>query len=413
MNALVMSGTFSKSPLLYGLPESLTVTRAYGSTLELSDGRVVTCWVNGLGAHLFGYDPLDLRHHLDKIPFCAPSLPHYLEHQVADKLALLLGNNVPGWIPEGLGVRFCKTGSEATTMAVRLARAVTGREMVLTFEGQYHGWGAEFIARTEPAWGLRFSDDKDEREFVYGIYETTWMDKKGAFEWGKNITGQIAAVIFEQPATDPAPSWYPFLRQWCNDNGALLIADETVTGLRYGLGGACGRYGIEPDLVCMGKALGNGLAINSLTGRREYMEWFSRVDPVFASSTFWGETSGLAAADWVLDNWSQEKVDYIWGTGIRLKDGLEACGWSVMGHGARSVLQFESDVERAFFIHGMLDRAILMNRPNFPTTVHDQGDVIKVIDSAYEVRAAWYKAGPEEAAVQMTGKIPRVLFKNR
>jgi glutamate-1-semialdehyde 2,1-aminomutase len=407
-----MAGTFSKSPLLWGLPESLTVTRAYGSTLELSDGRVVTDFCSGLGTNLLGYNNPDQRLYIDRFPFVAPSLPHYLEHQVADKLALLLGNNVPGWTPEGLGVRFCKTGSEATTMAVRLARAVTGKDWIVTFVDGYHGWHDWTISRTEPGWGIPKVDfDEFSKTMWARVLDIAWQYKKG-FEL---LEGDypIAAVIFEQPATDPDPSWYPFLRQWCNDNGALLIADETVTGLRYGLGGACGRYGIEPDLVCMGKALGNGLAINSLTGRREYMEWFSRVDPVFCSSTHWGETSGLAAADWVLDNWNQEKIDHIWQIGEFLINVLRYQGWQVMGHGARSVLQFETDVERAFFIHGMLDRGILMNRPNFPTTVHGQGDVSSVELAASEVRAAWNRIGPEEAAVQMTGKIPRVLFKNR
>ncbi len=420
MTALIFASTFSKDPRMFGLPKEVAVESANGTALVLVDYSVnppkkmiVKDFCGGLGTNLMGMDNPAQRRHLQKFSFCAPSLPHSLEYSVADKLAALLGSHVPGWTPEGLGVRWCKTGSEATQMATRLARAVTGREYILCFEGAYHGWGAEFIARTEPAWGLRFSDDKDERGFVYGIYETPWANKQGAFEWGKNIAGDIAAVIFEQPATDPAPDWYPFLRQWCTENGALLVADETVTGLRYGLGGASERYGIEPDLLCMGKALGNGLPINALVGRREYMEWFSREGPVFCSSTYWGEVAGLAAADWVLDNWDIDKVRYIWRLGDDLMRRLGSAGWDVFGHGARNVLRFQSEVERAWFIQGMLERGYLFNRPQFISTAHTPEDVARAGKAAAEVRREWEWVGEEEAAVLMAGKMPRVLFKER
>jgi len=419
MTALVFTSTFSKDPSLYGLPEGVAVESAYNTKLVLADYSknppkkwVVKDFVSGLGSSLFGYNPPAQRKHIDQFPFIAPSLPHSLEYSVADKLSNLLGTHVPGWTPDGLGVRWCKTGSEATIMAVRLARAVTGNGWVICFKNHYHGWGDSFIARTEPALGLPHSWDLLERCDWAGVWDADWGDKEFFLrERPKNV--DFAAVIFEQPATDPDSSWYPFLRKWCNDNGALLIADETVTGLRYGLGGASERYGIEPDLYCLGKALGNGLPINALVGRREYMEWFAREDPVFCSSTFWGETAGLAAADWVLDNWDETDVAYIWAIGGELMFELQEAGWSVMGHGARSVLQFESDTERAFFIHGMLDRGYLFNRPNFPCMAHKPDDPKAVGQAASEVRWAWNQLGPVNRTKVVEGKIPRVLFKNR
>ena len=402
MAALVMAGTLSKDPVMYGLPPQTCVIGAIGAELVLDTGKSLVDYCSGLGTNLLGYGitgPLHSNY--------APSLPHYLEYEVADKLAALLGSHVPGWQPDSLGVRFCKTGSDATTMAVRLARAVTGRQWVITFRDFYHGWHDWTISRTAPAHGV--VGGGTDRATHHRVMDKEWGNEANFF-WRGNA---IAAVIFEQPAIDPPPGWYAFLRRWCNDNGVFLIADETVTALRYGMGGACERYGVEPDLVCMGKALGNGVSCNALIGRRDYMDWFARTDPVFCSSTYWGETSGLAAANWVLDNWTPENVTWLWAIGEMLIDGLKATGWDVFGHGARSVLRFESEVERAWFIQGMIERSFLFNRPNFPCLAHTVEDVRQVIIAARQVRQSWEATGPEEAAVLMAGKLPRVLFANR
>jgi len=115
--------------------------------------------------------------------------------------------------------------------------------------------------------------------------------------------------------------------------------DEIVTGLRYAIGGVSELYAIQPDLICLGKALGNGLPISVLAGRQEYLNWFNRIDPVFCSSTFWGESIGLAAAQSVLEQWDKDKVDYLWQIGNRLIVGLIKSAWNVIGDPAEPVLR--------------------------------------------------------------------------
>jgi glutamate-1-semialdehyde aminotransferase len=192
--------------------------------------------------------------------------------------------------------------------------------------------------------------------------------------------------------------------------------DEVVTGFRYALGGASELYGIEPDICCYGKALGNGIAISCIVGRRELMQWFNRKDPVFVSSTNFGDAVGLAAADAFLDIWNEKTLARIWDTGKKLQDGLNAIGLNVVGNPPRSLLQF-SDSEkasgkalRAYFVAGMRDRGVLMNRPNFPNLAHTDAEVQQALAAAKEVRDEMHKVDVGKA---MKGKLPWVLFERR
>jgi glutamate-1-semialdehyde aminotransferase len=317
--------------------------------------------------------------------FCA-TLPSEYEEDVAKQLALLLGDRVPGWLPDDVGIRFCKSGSDATTMAIRLVRAVTGREKVLTFENGYHGWHSWTVGRTDPAWGITSYERLD--SYSCGVQ---WDDRNSLCL--QATPKQYAAVIFEHPAIDADPDWYKLLRKWCDKHGILLIADEVVTGLRYAPGGACERYGIEPDIVCLGKGLGNGAEVAAVAGRKEYMDWFARTDPVFCSSTTWGNPLPLACAGWVLHHWNDSKVRDLWETGERLMTGLREAGWDVFGHGARSVLRFTSPQEQAFFIHDMFARGFMMNRPNFPCLAMTVDDEYRTVTAATETRNVYEQLG--------------------
>lgn len=400
---LSYSGTFSKNPEFFGFEPGLTITEAHGSKIKLSTGEWLTDWISGLGASILGYAPHAFTSAIsNQLLWTGPalSLPHHLEYEAAEKLCYLLGYSVPGWQADNLAVRWGKTGSDATTMAVRLARAVTGRHWILAFKGHYHGWGNWTVGRTPPAHGV----------YGPGVTEVNWGDREALAE---TMDSDLACVIFEVGIADPDPEYLRLLRRLCHDHGVLLIVDEVVTGLRYGMGGACERYGIEPDLVCMGKALGNGMPISALVGPREYMDWFRRDDPVFCSSTHFGEPISLAAADYVISNWSPEKVAHLWWLGAELIEGMRGAGWQCIGHGARSLMTFDSDEERAFFIQGMRARGHLFNRPNFPTLATTEQDVISAVEAAREVRADLEQLGAEELKRAVEGKLPRVLFRGR
>ncbi len=428
MSALVYSSLFSAAPEAWGFSSDTYAKAGRGPYTLLNDDRWYWDATSSNGRNILGHggDFADYVAQQVKqgIGF---TLPHYLEHEAADRLADLLGNRVPGWSPDNIGVRFGKSGSDVTTAAVRLARAVTGREWIMTFEGHYHGWQDWTIARTEPGWGIpddEFSRVPNSKVLWARVGDVFWWNDMEAAQKIASITKnnyRIAAIIFEQPAFDPDPDWYPFLRKWCDENGALLIADEVVTGLRYAPGGASERYGIRPDLVCMGKALGNGAAVSALIGRREYMEWFARKDPVFFSSTTNGNANDLAAANFVLTEWQEngeKNVAKLWTLGDKLIDGCREAfkqvdGWKIEGHGARSVFIFPDIEEQAFFIQGMRRKGILANRPNFPNLAMSGGQVnvmVAAVADVAEERAGLSRAEVEKA---VEGRLPRRLFDRR
>ena len=404
LDPLPAAATFSKDSRMWGAdftPKCLL--RGEGARVLGDDEHWYTDWVGGLGANLLGYGHHDFMYRVSNqvLLGIAYSLPHRLERQVAEKLVRLLGKRVLGWSPEGLQVRFGKTGSDVTEMAVRLARAVTGKFHLVRFG--YAGWHSWTVSTTPPAWGII----PEEANYVH---EFTFNDRASVEKWGDL---SIAAVILEQPPQEPEPGWYDFLHEFCLRKDALLILDEIVTGFRYALGGAAEYYKVQPDLACYGKALGNGLPISALVGRREYMAWFGREDPVFCSGTHFGEAVGLAAADAVLDFYGETERQHIWQVGQELLDGLRAAGWTVAGNAPRSLMQFTSDAERAFFIVSMRNRGILMNRPNFPNLAHTDADVRLTTAVALDVRKQVDALGPDGMAQRMAGKLPRVLFRNR
>lgn len=407
---LAMYGTFSKAPRAFGFDEGYKVERGRGSQLELrlpNGSRTwVLDWVCGLGANLLGYADTEFNKQVkqqvdDGAGF---SLPHYLEEKVAGKLVDLVGRRIPGWQSEHIQVRLAKSGSDVNSMAIRLARSVTGKKAVLACG--YQGWGIEFVAATPPAHGIPEEYQKDIKSFAFN--DMTSLEK-AAYYYGDNV----AAVIIEQGIFDPDPRWYEYLRRFCDDQGALLILDEVVTGLRFGIGGAAERFDIHPDLVTMGKALGNGLAVSALLGRKEYMQWFARTDPVFCSSTHWGEAVSLAAANAVLDIFDKEAVEHVWLVGKLLMDALSMAGWKVLGHPPRSLLIFDNEYQRAFFIDSMMKFQVLMNRPNFVSIAHSLQNVELTSYAAKRTYELMTELSEAKLIEQTADHLPHVLFSNR
>ncbi len=404
-NPLPIAATFSKDPAFWGkdfTPKA--IVGGDGARVMGSDGKQYLDWVSALGANLLGYGHAAFCKRVEQQLWRGAgfSLPSTLEERVAEKLVDMLGNHVPGWAPDNLGVRFGKTGTDATTMAVRLARAVTSHshsEYVDIISCGYHGWADWAVSVTPPAWGIPvpshvydcpLGDTTELEDLLHRCYP--------------------AAVIMEQGMQDCPSGYYQEVRSLCNCYGALFILDEVVTWPRFGLGGAAGLYGAEPDIICIGKGLGNGLPISAMVGRREYFDWFSRSDPVFVSSTHFGEAVGLAAADAVLDIWNKASVKHLWSIGAHLMDGLKSLGYNVIGHPPRSLLQFNNPYERAFFIVRMRDLGILMNRPNLPNLAHTMEDVLCTLTCAEEVKE---EIDHSDVKALMAEKLPRVLFEGR
>jgi glutamate-1-semialdehyde aminotransferase len=243
------------------------------------------------------------------------SLMHPLEVEVAERIAAL--------VPNVEAVRFSKTGADATSAAVRLARAFTGREKVFTCG--YHGWHDFSIATTDRSAGIPTAV----RDLSYTI---AYNDASGL----EVIDRETACVILEPTTFEaPKPGFLEALREACRAAGALLVFDEMWTGFRLALGGAQERFAVAADLVCFSKAVANGMPLSVLAGRADVMRLLE--GPVFFFTTFGGEALSLAAARATLDKLRREQVPlHLERLGTRLKDGLNALA---VAHGLGSVVR--------------------------------------------------------------------------
>lgn len=400
MNNLTVAGTFSKDPSLWGIPELMAVQSLPDGMIELSNGNTYIDWVSGLGAILLGNGHVGFNDRIkDVVKFGNGfSVVSKLEYMVADKLAYRVKHLLGGEV----GVRFMKTGTDTTTVAVRLARAVTGKNVVIRYG--YSGWN-DWSQSSSPSRGVV----PCVRDYIYDVE----FGELEIIEEHMKL-GDTACVIIEHPAQDAPEGYYDGVRQLCDKYGALFVMDEVVTGLRYGVDGACGRYGIEPDLICYGKSLGNGYPISAVVGKKEYMDEFKGDSPVFCSSTSWGDTVSLWAADYVLNHVGKEEVDKVWATGESLISGLRDAGLPIFGHGGRFIIEYRSNLDRAVFIRAMYNNGVLANRPFLPTLLHTDAMVAHTIKTSYLAVDAMNL--PKEDKLEFIGgegNLPLELFKRR
>jgi glutamate-1-semialdehyde 2,1-aminomutase len=298
------------------------------------------------------------------------SLPPVHEAELAERLVT--------WVPGGQAVRFLKTGAEAVAAAVRIARVVTGREAV--FSCGYHGWldwcqdaagvpgGVRALHRA-----IRFSDVGD---LVAALREHP----------------EPAAIVIE-PVVEraPEPGWLGGVRAMASQRGALLIFDEIKTGIRFGPGGAAARYRVTPDLVVLGKALGNGFPLAAVVGPSALMEAATRT---WISSTLATEYVALAAGLAVLDACERESLPArLAESGARLKAGCEAIQRShpgvVTGVGGIpefSFLRFRDDAISARVAAEAARRGVLMRRGpyHFVSLAHDEATIARVLERLEE-----------------------------
>jgi glutamate-1-semialdehyde 2,1-aminomutase len=204
-------------------------------------------------------------------------------------------------MPSCQQVRLVNSGTEATMTALRLARGATGRQKVVKFAGNYHGHGDALLAAGGSGvatLGLSGSA---------GVTEAAVSQTVVApYNVVPTLDRDVACVIVEPVAANmglvpPAPGFLEGLRAACDSAGALLVFDEVITGFRLGLGGAQARYGVQPDLTCLGKVIGGGLPIGAFGGRADVMAELAPVGPVYQAGTLSGNplatAAGLAALD--------------------------------------------------------------------------------------------------------------------
>ena len=314
-------------------PYPLFMTRAQGSRIWDVDGTEYIDFHASFGAVLLGHnDPrvnAAVRRAMDE---------HGISFSTANPLEVELAERLVTMIPSADRVVFSCTGTEATFHAIRLARGFTGRERILKFEGNYHGWH-DYVA-----WSHHFATDDDDGALPTPVAASAgipasvrdlivvreYNDAVGVREVLANEGDTIAAVILEPVfhnagAVAPEPGFLEALREACTAAGTLLIFDEVITGFRHGPGGAQARYGVTPDLTTMGKALGNGFPISVLAGRADVMDRLGPKGDVLFAGTFAGHTLNAAAALEVTRIVLEGAIhDHLRRLGDRLTSGIQA-----------------------------------------------------------------------------------------
>lgn len=297
-----LAGGVSSNVRLLGKPHPLFFERAEGALIYDVDGNAYIDYVLGQGPLILGHshpavlDAVDTAMRRGQLY----AGQHELEITLAEKLVEL--------IPCAQLCRFGLSGSEMVQAAMRLARAVTGRTLILRFEGHYHGWFDNVLISVAPPVGQ--AGLRERPHPVPGTAGQTasaledfvilpWNDLALAEALFAEQGDQIAAVMLEPMmcntgAIPPEPGYLQGLRRLCDAHGALLYFDETITGFRLGLQGAQGRFGVTPDLASFAKAMAGGIANAALVGRRDLMARFAA--DVNHSGTFNSNVLSMAAS---------------------------------------------------------------------------------------------------------------------
>ncbi|WP_206811648.1 glutamate-1-semialdehyde 2,1-aminomutase [Paradesulfitobacterium ferrireducens] len=313
-------------------------------------------------------------------------------------------------------IRMVNSGTEATMSALRLARAVTGRTKIVKFEGCYHGHSdALLIKAGSGALTLGVPDSPGvPAQTAATTISAAFNDLEGLRELFRKEGEEIAAVILE-PVTGnmgvvlPEPGFLEGIRTLTTEYGALLIFDEVMTGFRVSYGGAQGRFGIDPDLTCLGKVIGGGLPVAAYGGKRRFMEQIAPSGSVYQAGTLSGNplamTAGLATIKLLQKPGTYEALEE---NTNRLAEGLKAvaaeAGFPLWVNAAGAMFSAfftetpvkdyasacTSDTERfGRYFRGMLERGIYLAASQyeavFLSTAHTADDIDFTLEKAREV----------------------------
>jgi len=230
-------------------------------------------------------------------------------------------------------LRFVNSGTEATMSAVRVARGFSGRDKIVAFEGAYHGHADALLVKAGSgvaAAGLPASAGIPEGA-VRDTLVASYNDLESVEGLFRRDGDRIAAVLLEPVAGNmgvvpPAPGFLDGLRRITRDFGSLLVFDEVISGFRVARGGAQEKYGVTPDLTCLGKILGNGLPVGAYGGRRDVMERVAPLGPVYQAGTLAGNPLAMSAGLATLQQLDPELYRQLETRGGRLEAGLRDAG---------------------------------------------------------------------------------------
>jgi glutamate-1-semialdehyde 2,1-aminomutase len=270
--------------------------RASGAYLWDAEGRRYIDYVGSWGPMLAGHTHPEVVEAVQAAAARALSFgaPTEAEIELAEAICRLL--------PSIEMVRLVSSGTEATMTAIRLARGFTGRNLIVKFEGCYHGHADSLLVKAGSG-ALTFGNPSSAGVPAETAAHTVVLDYNDRAQLERLFAArgaEIAGVIVEPVAGNmnlvlPAPGFLEALREACSRHGAVLIFDEVMTGFRVSLGGAQQRYGVRPDLTTLGKVIGGGMPLAAFGGRRDIMERIAPLGPVYQAGTLSGNPVAVAA----------------------------------------------------------------------------------------------------------------------
>jgi glutamate-1-semialdehyde 2,1-aminomutase len=382
------------------------VRSAQGAYLEGEDGRRYIDYIGGYGPHILGHrHPAIVAAIAEALgrgtAFGAPTLA---EVEIAETIAAAL--------PGVDMVRLVNSGTEATMSALRLARAATGRDKFLKFEGCYHGHADPFlIAAGSGAATIGVpSSPGVPAAVIADTLLAPYNDLAAAEELFAHQGDTIAAVIVEPIAGNmnlvpPVPGFLHGLRALCDRHGAILIFDEVMTGFRVAWSGAQGVLGIQPDLTTLGKVIGGGLPLAAYAGRRDLMSQIAPAGPVYQAGTLSGNPLAVAAGRAALAELGRDEpcpYEALEAAGARLQEGIEAAGER---YGIACRVERQGSMLGLFFTAGPIHRmedVTATDRPRFSRVFHrllDRG--VHLPPSPYETMFLSTAHGETEIAATL------------
>jgi glutamate-1-semialdehyde 2,1-aminomutase len=387
----------------------LIIGRAEGSRLWDVDGREYVDYVCSWGALILGHAQPDV------VAAIGDEARRGTSYGMTSPLEIELGERIARAIPSIEKIRFVSSGTEATMSAVRVARASTKRDLILKFEGGYHGHADSFLV--EAGSGLATLGISSSPGVPAALAQLTlnspFNDIATVDRIFRERAREIAAVIVEPVAANmgvvpPHPDFLSSLREIASRDGALLIFDEVITGFRLVYGGVQNAFGVQPDLTILGKIIGGGLPVAAYGGRREFMDMIAPLGPVYQAGTLSGNPLAMRAGLATLpkletpnfyESLNQKTQTLADGLRAALKDSgirgqVNAIGSLLtLFFGTNRVHDYagakKSDASRfAAFFREMLARGILLPPSQFEalfvSAAHTDTDIARTISAARE-----------------------------
>lgn len=295
-----VGGGVASGARLTAKPHPIFMGAASGSHITDIEGNDYIDFVLGWGPVIAGHGHPHIVEAVQKqaaIAFTYGS-NHELEYEAAEKLIAL--------VPSVDKVLWTNTGSEATQIALRLARAKTGRRRVIKFVGNYHGWADQFLVGYRPDSAGRLDGlgtPGQTPSVLDDVVLVPWGDAD-ALSAALSADSDIAAVFVDAVMSNsgtftPPADYFEAIRNLCDQHGAVFVLDEVLTGFRVGLGGAAAIYGIKPDMITLAKAIGNGIPVAAVAGAAEFIDQVEA--GVNHSGTYNGNPLSLAAVSATMD----------------------------------------------------------------------------------------------------------------